>query len=134
MHTTTAVATDRLRDRLPVFSALQVLGFSYAELGRLLGVSTVSVHEWAAEKKPISTVRHLALIYLVTRLTGVIDAAHPPQTRYAKRTQIAINAAIAWNYLARDELDETTRGIYHAEELERGYELGKRMIARLEAQ
>ena len=133
-HITTATATSRVHDRLPIFSALHALGFSYAELGRLLGVSTVSIHEWAAEKKPLSILRHFALLFLVTRLTGVVDAAHPPQTKYARRAQVAIEAAKAWNKLARDELHEQTGGEYHAQDLERGYALGRRMLARLEAQ
>ena len=134
VQTTTTAAVDRVPDRLPIFSALSVLGFSYAELGRLLGVSTVAVHRWATEKKPLSTVRHLALLFVVTRLTGVIDAGHPPQTRYARRAEIAITAAKAWNQLARDELDERTGSTYHAEEIERGVALGERIIARLEMQ
>jgi hypothetical protein len=130
----TAVATDRVSDRLPIFSALHVLGFSYAEVGRLLGVSTVSVHEWATGKKPLSVIRALALIFLVTRLTGVVGKAHPPQTRYARRTQIAVEAAIAYANLARDELDEALSGVFQAETIERSFELGQRMLARLEAQ
>ena len=130
----TAVATDRVSDRLPIFSALHVLGFSYAEVGRLLGVSTVSVHEWATGKKPLSVIRALALIFLVTRLTGVVGKAHPPQTRYAHRTQIAVEAAMAYAKLARDELDEALSGVLQAETIERSFELGQRMLARLEAQ
>src|SRR5215216_3000231 len=104
MHTTTAVAGVSASDRLPIFSALQVLGFNYAQVGRLLGVSTMSISEWASAKKPIPVVRHLALLFLVTRLTGVVDARNPPQTRYARRAEIAIDAARRWSQLARDEL------------------------------
>jgi hypothetical protein len=129
-----AVATYRVSDRLPIFSALHVLGLSYAEIGRLLGVSTVSVHEWATGKKPLPLVRHLALQFLVTRLTGVVGAKFPPQTRYARRAQIARDAAIAWAELSRDEMAEDTGGVFQAKTVERGMALGQRMLARLEAQ
>ena len=36
--------------------------------------------------------------------------------------------------LSRDELVEETGGVYTAEDLERGIELGRRMLGRLEAQ
>jgi hypothetical protein len=125
---------DRTGDRLPIFSALHVLGFSYAEVGRLLGVSTMSISDWANGKKPLPVVRHLALLFLVTRLTGVVGAKHPPQTRFARRAQIAVDAAARWCELARDELEEDTGGIYRAEDIERGTALGQRMLDRLEAQ
>jgi DNA-binding transcriptional regulator YdaS (Cro superfamily) len=133
MQTVAAARSDRVGERLPIFSALDVLGLSYAEIGRLLGVSTVSVHHWATGKKPLPLVRHLALLFLVTRLTGVVGAADLPQTRYARRAEIAIDAARRWCQLARDELEEDQRGTYHAEDIERGIALGQRMLARLEA-
>jgi hypothetical protein len=130
---TPAVAPDRVSDRLPIFSALHVLGLGYAEIGRLLGVSTVSVHHWATGKKPLPIVRAIALQFLVTRLTGLVGAAYPPNTRYARRAEIAREAAERWCLLARDELEEDTGGVYRAEDIERGYELGQRMLAKLEA-
>jgi hypothetical protein len=134
MRTTAATTTaHRVGDRPPVFLALHVLEFNYAQIGRLMGVTTMTVHEWATGKKPIPVVRHLALLFLVTRLTGVVGA-EPPQTRYARRAAIAIDAATRWARLARDELDEDTRGIYRAEDIERGIALGERMVAKLEAQ
>ena len=93
------------------------------------------MHEWAVGKKPLSVVRMIALQFLVTRLVGLVGAAHPPQTRYAQRAQIAINAATAWAKLARDELHEDCGGgVYHAADIERGTALGQRMLDRLEAQ
>jgi transcriptional regulator with XRE-family HTH domain len=128
------IATDSVSDRLPIFSALNVLGLSYAEIGRQLGVTTVTVHEWARGKKPLPLVRHLALLFLVGRLTKIIGAKHPPQTRYARRSEIAVEAAIKWAALARDEIEEDTRGVYRAEDIERATGLGERMVKRLEAQ
>ena len=82
---------DRVTDRLPIFSALKVLGLSYAEIGRLLGVSTVSVHHWAVGKKPLPLVRFLALQFLVGRLVGIIGGQYPPQTRMpAARTSLGM--------------------------------------------
>jgi hypothetical protein len=125
---------DRVADRLPIFSALNVLGMSYAEIGRHLGVTTVSVHEWARGKKPLPLVRHLALLFLVGRLTAVIGVKHPPNTRYARRSEIAIEAARKWAELAREEIAEDTQGVYQAEELERAIGLGQRIVHRLESQ
>ena len=49
-HTIDTGAADRVSGRSPIFLALTTLGFSYAELGRLMGVSTVAVHSWAVGK------------------------------------------------------------------------------------
>jgi hypothetical protein len=133
-QTATTVAIDRVSDRLPIFSALHVLGLTYAEIGRLFGVSTVSVHHWATGKKPLPLVRNLALQFLVGRLIGVIGAAYPPKTRYSRRAHVARDAAQAYLLLARDELEEETRRIYRAEDIERGAALGERMLAKLERQ
>jgi DNA-binding transcriptional regulator YdaS (Cro superfamily) len=135
MQTTVSAASARTGDRPPIFSALEVLGFNYAHIGRLLGVSTMSVSDWATGKKPLPIIRALALQYLVARLTGVIGRnLPPPQTRYARRAQVAIDAAARWLQLARDELEEDTGGVYRADDIERGAALGERMLAKLEAQ
>jgi hypothetical protein len=133
-QTAASAAPDRAADRPPILSALHVLGFSYAEVGRLLGITTMSVHEWATNRRPIPLVRHLALQFVVTRLVGIVGAKHPPQTRYARRSQIAVEAATKWAQLSRDELAEDTGGAYRAEDIERGIALGERVIARLEVQ
>jgi hypothetical protein len=132
--TTTYPATDRVIDRPPIFSALAVLGLNYAHIGRLAGVATMTVSNWATGNRPFPLVRQLALLFLCTRLTGVVGAKYPPNTRYARRSQIAIDAANAWAKLSRDEMDEDTGGVYQAEDLERGIALGQRMLARLEEQ
>jgi len=135
MRSTVTAASGRVGERPPIFSALEALGFNYAHIGRLLGVSTMSVSEWASAKKPMPVVRALALQYLVARLTRVIGAKlPPPHTRYARRSQVAIDASVRWLQLARDELEEDTGGVYRAEDLERGHALGQRMVAHLEAQ
>jgi DNA-binding transcriptional regulator YdaS (Cro superfamily) len=135
MPSTTTAARDRSGARPPIFSALEVLGFGYAHISRLLGVSTMSVSEWATGKKPLPIVRALALNFLVARLTGIIGAnLPPPQTRYARRAQVALDAAARWCQLARDELEEDTGGVYRAEDIERGMALGQRMLERLETQ
>ena len=84
-------------------------------------------------QEPLSAVRLIALQFLVTRLVGLVGAAHPPQTRYAQRAKIATDAATAWAKLARDELGEDLDGVYHAADIERGTALGQRMLDRLEA-
>jgi hypothetical protein len=133
MQATTHPATDRVIDRPPIFSALAALGLNYAHIGRLAGVATMAVSNWATGNRRFSLVRHLAFLFLCGRLTGAIGAKSPPQTRYARRAAIAIDAATRWAALARDELNEQTGGVYSGEDIERGYELGRRMLARLEA-
>jgi DNA-binding transcriptional regulator YdaS (Cro superfamily) len=135
LETTKSIAaSDRVIDRLPVFSALAVLGMSYAEIGRLLGVTTMAVSYWATGQRPIDPVRRFALEYVAGRLCGNISKQYPLNNRYARRAEIAIKAAKRWSKLSRDELIEETGGILYAEELERGFELGKRILARLEQQ
>ena len=128
------LGTDRVIDRLPVFSALAVLGMNYAEIGRLLGVSTQMVIYWATGRKPLSRVRRIALEYLAWRLSSIAREKYPLNNVYAKRAEIAIEAARRWSELSRDELVEETGGVYTAEELERGFELGGQLLGRLEAQ
>lgn len=103
------------------------------EIGRLLGVSTVSVHQWATGKKPFPLIRRLALNYLVGRLVGIIGGKYPPQTRFARRAEIARAAAEAYLLLDRDEFEEDTRRIYQAEDIERAAALGERLLVQLEA-
>jgi hypothetical protein len=134
VQTRTHPATDRVIDRPPIFSALAVLGLNYAHIGRLAGVATMTVSHWATGNRPFPLVRHLALLFLCTRLTGVVGAKSPPLTRYARRAALAVDAAIRWSALARDELTEETGGVYRAEDLEAAFTLGSRMVARLEAQ
>jgi DNA-binding transcriptional regulator YdaS (Cro superfamily) len=135
MPSSTTAARDRSGARPPIFSALEVLGFNYAHIGRLMGISTMTVSEWATGKRPLPIVRALALQYLVARLTGIIGRdLPPPNTRYARRAQVAIDAAARWCQLAKDELKEDTGDVFHAEDIERGVALGERMLDRLEAQ
>jgi hypothetical protein len=133
MHITSHPATGRVIDRPPVLSALAVLGLNYAHIGRLAGVATMTVSNWATGNRPLPLVRHLALQFLVARLTGLVGAKEPPNTNYARRSQITVEAATRWAALARDELNEQTGGVYSGEDIGRGYELGRRMLARLEA-
>jgi DNA-binding transcriptional regulator YdaS (Cro superfamily) len=128
-----AVAIDRASDRLPIFSALQVLGFSHAQVGRLLGVSTVSVHEWATGKKPLPPLRHATLIWLTGVLIGRFGNAQL-KTRYARRSQLARETAQAWLDLARGEVLEDVGGDLPKEILLQAHELGKQALAKLEAQ
>jgi hypothetical protein len=130
---TAGIVSDRVSDRLPIFSALHVLGLRDVEIGRLLGVSTVSVHQWATGKKPFPLIRRLALNYLVGRLVGIIGGKYPPQTRFARRAEIARAAAEAYLLLDRDEFEEDTRRIYQAEDIERAAALGERLLVQLEA-
>jgi hypothetical protein len=134
MQTTTATATDSVSDRSPIFSALYVLGLNNAQIGRLLGVTSMTISEWSTGKKRIPLVRHLALLFLVTRLTGVVGGKHLPNTKYARRAEIAVDAANRWAQLARDEIDEEVGSAYTLEELHRATALGERMVGRLEAQ
>jgi hypothetical protein len=100
----------------------------------LNNISPVTVNHWAIGKKPIPHVRQLALLFLVTRLVGIVGAKFPPNTRYARRAAITRDAATAWAALARAEIDEDTRGVYQAETIERGIAMGEAMIEKLEIQ
>jgi hypothetical protein len=134
VQTVTTIPIERTSERQPIFSALHVLGLRDAEIGRSFGLSTVSVHKWAASKEPIPLIRYLALQFLVTRLVGLVGAKNPLQTRYARRAAIAVDAATRWAALAHDELNEDTGGVYQAQDIERAIALGQRMLARLEEQ
>jgi hypothetical protein len=133
--TTTALAkSDRMIDRLPVFSALAMLGVKDPLLGRLMGVSGEMVHYWATGKKPLNRVRRIALEFVAARLSGIIGAKYPLNSVYARRAKIIVEAAQSLAKLSVEELREETDGEYTAEEIERGYALGQRIIDRLEQQ
>ena len=139
---TTATATARVTGRPPILEATRTLGLNDRMLGDLMNVTGVAVHQWAVGKKPIPLARHLALLFVVGRLTGKIGAAVPPQSRYARRAAVAREAALAWAELAKHELGEELGGELGPEMLERSYpgmlkrsfELGGQMLAKLEAQ
>jgi hypothetical protein len=133
-QTDTTTTYLNVTDRPPIFEATRSLGLNDRKIARLMGISPEAIHQFIKGKKPLPIVRALALQFLVTRLTGLVGAAYPPPTRYARRAQIAIDAAKAWCQLARDELEEDTGRVYRAEDIERGVALGERMLARLETQ
>jgi hypothetical protein len=138
----TTTATARVTERPPILEAIRSLGLNDRMIAELMGVTSVAVNQWALGKRPIPLVRHLALLFLVGRLTGRIGAAVPPQSRYARRAAVAREAALAWAELAKHELGEEVGGELGPELLERTYpgmlkrsfELGGQMLAKLEAQ
>ncbi len=99
----------------------------------MLGVTPEAVHSWVAGKRPIPPLRHLALIFLVVRLTGRVGAWVPPQSRYARRSELTRENAAAWAALARDELTDDLGGHIPDDLIARGYELGRAALAKLEA-
>jgi hypothetical protein len=121
-----------MTDRPPIFEATRVLGLNDRKVARLLGVSAEAVHIWVSGKKGIPPLRHAALLYLVGRLTGVVGAFVPSQSRYARRSALARKAAKAWEELARDELIEDCGGYIPDDLILRGYALGQQALARLE--
>jgi hypothetical protein len=127
-------ATDRVTDRPPILEACRSLGLNDRQVALLMGVSPELVHAWVIGRKPMPYVRLMALLFMVTRLVGIVGKTFPPQSRYARRATVACDAATAWVALARHELNEDLGGVFHAEQIEQGYELGRRMLAKLEAQ
>src|SRR5687767_14158439 len=100
-HSTTA-SRPAFADRPPILDALKALGLTDARIARAIGCRSEFIAAWRNGKKPIPHKPHAALIFLVGRLTGQIGASLPPQTRCARRAQVAIEAARLWNNLARD--------------------------------
>jgi hypothetical protein len=134
VQTTTIKAPTRVTDRPPILEAVRALGLADRTIAGLMDISAVAVNRWAMGKDPIPQVRYLALLFLVTRLVGIVGEKFPPQSRYARRAAVARDAASAWAKLARDELDEDVRGVYQAETIERSVAMGEQMVAKLELQ
>ena len=136
VQTTAAAATWRWNDRPAILEATKALGLNDRRVARLLGVSAEFVHSWANGRKPIPHLRLLTLIFLVGRLTGDIGKQQPPQTRYARRAQMAIDAAVGWKNLATLELLEdvggTDIGETNPELVKKAFQLGLAAIAKLE--
>jgi hypothetical protein len=133
-QTTAAAESYRASSRPPIFEATRVLGLNDRRVARLLGVSPEAVHQWVNGKYSIPPWRHAAIIFLVGRLIGIFGAAYPPQSRYARRSELARQAAKAWEEAARNELIEDCGGFVPDDVLVRGYELGEKMLRSLEAQ
>jgi hypothetical protein len=130
---TPAKARSAFADRPPVLDALRVLGLTDAKVARMLGVTPMYIHAWRSGRKPIPHKTHAALILVVGRLTGQIGASVPPQTQYARRAKVAVEAARLWNGLARDELVAaigTERD--YMQLVAAAFDLGQRAMARLE--
>jgi DNA-binding transcriptional regulator YdaS (Cro superfamily) len=123
-------------DRPAILEACRSLGINDRRVARLLDITPEQVHAWVAGKRPIPHVRLLALAFVIGRLIGEIAAEIPPQTRYARRAEIAREAASKWCALALLELTEDLGGdiTAHRDLIQRGYELGKAALRKLEAQ
>ena len=105
-------------------------------IGAWRGFSASSPNKFTPEcagKRPIPHKYLLALAFLIGRLTGEIAAWIPPQTRYARRAEIAHEAASKWCALALLELMEDLGGDIndHPDLTRRGYELGEAALAKL---
>jgi hypothetical protein len=66
---------DRAFARPPILNATRLVGFSDAELARLLGCSPMQVNDWVKGRRPIPPVKHMALIALMHSLSGVVTKA-----------------------------------------------------------
>jgi DNA-binding transcriptional regulator YdaS (Cro superfamily) len=106
MKQTVEIFTDRrtlmITDRLPIFEATRSLGMTDRKIAKLMGISTEAVCQFVNGKRPLPHVRYLALLYLITRLTGVVGAAYPPQSRFARRAAVPCESAKRWAELAKD--------------------------------
>jgi hypothetical protein len=131
-----STARPAFAERPPVLDGLRALGLSDAKTARALGCTSEYIAAWRSGRKPIPHKTHAALIYLIGRLTGQIGASAQPQTKYARRAQVAMEAATLWANLARDELAEALGsadpGRDYPELVKDAYELGQRALARLE--
>jgi hypothetical protein len=134
--TAPGIAAYRWADRPAILEACRSLGINDRRVARLLDITPEQVHAWVAGKRPIPHKYLLALIFLIGRLTGEVAAWLPPLTRYARRAQMAKEAAEAWCAIARLELMEDLGGAItgHPDLVRRGYELGEKALAKLEAQ
>jgi hypothetical protein len=127
-------ALDRATERPPILEATRALAMPDRLVARLLGVTPEAVNAWAYNKRPVPRVRHVALLFVVARLAGIVGANFPTNSRYARRAAIARDSAEAWAALARDELTEACGGYIPDDLIVRGYEQGEKALARLEAQ
>jgi hypothetical protein len=138
MQKAAATITERtaFADRPPILDALRTLGLRDSDIARALGLPASNVADWRNGRRPIPHKTQAALLFVAARLLGIIGASAPPMTLYARRASVAIETATLWTNLARDEFaaelgtDDPARD-YRAL-VNKGHELGKRALARLE--
>jgi DNA-binding transcriptional regulator YdaS (Cro superfamily) len=101
---------DRAKTRPAVLQATLALGFTDAAVARIIGVSQMTVSEWATGKRPIPKLRYAALYFFITRATGphvlqgAIESASPGSNE-RRRLEATQQAVDVWRDLAFDEID-----------------------------
>jgi hypothetical protein len=100
---------DRAKTRPPVLQATLTLGFTDSDVARIVGVSQMTVSEWATGKRPIPKLRYAALWFFITRaalhaLQNAIESASPGSGE-RRRLEITQQIVNVWRDLAFDEID-----------------------------
>jgi hypothetical protein len=131
-----ALTHHRWHDRPPILEAIRTLGLNDRKAARLMGIPPEQVASWVAGKRRIPHVRLIALLFIVTRLTGQVGAWEPVNSRYGRRAKVAKENAARWALLAKQELEEDLGGdiTAHFDLVLKGEAIGRAALAKLEAE
>jgi hypothetical protein len=113
--------------RPAILEALRALGVPDAALADAFNVTAPVITYWAKGVREVPTPMALAATFVVGRLVGKFGKALPPDTKFARRSEMARQHALNWLELAKDELP-----LLSVKEVQLGYKLGKRALRRIE--
>jgi hypothetical protein len=113
--------------RPAILEASRALGLPDALLADALNVSAAAVAAWAKIDREIPVHQALAAQFVIGRMIGVFGRDLPPDTVFARRSDLARKHAEEWLLMARDELP-----LLSEQEVAWGYKLGRRALRRIE--
>lgn len=84
----------------PIIDAMRLVGFSYAEVARLVGCRPEQLNSWVKGRRRIPPIKHLGMIMFVFSLAYWLEPQPGP---YGARAKVLAETLIELGHIAHDE-------------------------------